>query len=210
MVIINPQSIAKKYSLRALAMIGSRARGDYSSYSDLDLIGLSETAGFSRFSASDKIIELHVVHDVSAWALKPSWWYALDELQVLIDDGTISTLPKLINQWREDYHVPIEEIRRNRDWLEGTVRKLLGASTRLASAFFLTTSTWEILAGSFLVRNMPVPANSDMLRLAPQILGEARFRILIQGSEGERIQTGLELCHEIIETHNKSLNQNES
>lgn len=196
--------------MRALATIGSRARGDYSSYSDLDLVGLSETAGFSRFSASGNVVELHVMHDVSEWALKPSWWYALDELQVLIDDGTISTLPELINQWREDYCVPIEEIRRNRDWLEGTVRKLLGASTHLTSAFFLTTSTWEILAGYFMARNMPIPASSDMLRLAPQILGEARFRILIQGFESERIQTGLELCHEIIETHNKSLNRNEA
>lgn len=189
-------------------MIGSRARGDYSPYSDLDLVGLSETSEFCRFLESGNIIELHIIRNVSEWALKPSWWYALSELQILIDDGTISTLPELIKKWRENYCVPIEEIKRNRDWLEATVRKLRGSISPLAATFFLTTSTWEILAGSFLVRNMPVPANSDMLRLAPQILGEVRVSMLLQGSEGERMQTALELCHEIVEAHNIALNQN--
>jgi predicted nucleotidyltransferase len=207
-MIINPQSIAKKYNLTALAMIGSRARGDYSPYSDFDLVGLSETSGFIRFSELGNIIELHIMQDVFEWALKPSWWYGLGKLQILIDDGTISALPELINQWWEDYCVPIEEIRRNRDWLEGTIRKLRGAGSPLASTFFLTTSTWEILAGSFLVCNMPVPASSDMLRLAPQILGEVRFRILLHGSEDERVQTALELCDEIVEAHNIELNRN--
>ena len=199
------KSIAEKHSLRALGVIGSRARGDHSQHSDFDLIGLSDKAGFSRFLDSGIVVELHTVRDVSDWASRPSWWYAISELRVEIDDGTLSTLPNLIEEWRKDYSVPLEEARRNRDWLEATVRKLHGANSYLASAFVLTTNTWEILAGAFLARNVPVPAQPHMFRLAPQILGEDRFRNLIMGSEDERARTALELCDEIVQAHNKRI-----
>jgi hypothetical protein len=44
-----------------------------------------------------------------------------------------------------------------------------------------------------------------MSRLAPQILGEDRFRNLIMGSEDERMRTALELCDEVVQAHNKRL-----
>lgn len=195
--------IAQEHNLRALAVIGSRARGNFTQYSDLDLIGLSDEAGFRRFSENGLLVELHVAHDVSDWAPKPSWWYALDELQVKIDDGTLSTLPALIVQWRRQYCPSLDDVKRNRDWLEAVVRKLRGSASELSTAFIISTSMWEILAGAFIARDLPVPASSDMLRLAPGIVGEGRFETLITGTVDDRRSIALDICNEIIEAHNK-------
>ena len=198
-------AIAEKYALRALGVIGSRARGDHSRHSDLDLVGLGSQTDFRRFRESSILAELHIVRDVAEWASRPSWWYALREVKVVIDDGTLSTLPSLVEEWRRDYRVPLEEVRRNRGWLESMMRKLRGAESPLDAAFLLNTNTWEILAGAFLARSMPVPASSHMLRLAPRVVGEERFRILMMGAQDERVRVALEVCSEVVEAHKRTL-----
>ena len=195
--------IAAKHALRALGVIGSRARGDHSPHSDLDLVGVGRKTGFQSFREPGVVVELHVVHDIGEWAAKPSWWYALREVRVVIDDGTLAKLPGLVDEWQQGYRVPADEIRRNRGWLESLVRKLRGAKSPLGAAFLVNTNTWEILAGAFLARNMPVPASSHMLRLAPQVIGEERFRILMMGALDERVRVALAMCEEIVEAHSQ-------
>ncbi len=182
-------------------MIGSRARGDHSEQSDLDLIALSGEPGFERFVEQGLIVELHVVRDPSDWSKQPSWWYALGEMDIKVDDGTLSGLPALVERWRSAYSPPLDEVRRNRDWLEATIRKLQKAESELETAFLVTTSTWEILAGAFIAQAMPVPASSHMFRLAGRVIGEERFAALLEGELPKRRRVALELCRQIVRAH---------
>ena len=138
-------------------MIGSRARGDSTPYSDWDLIGISGRPGFWRFTDNGFIVELHAVKKVADWRSKPSWWYALSSLSVKIDDGTLTTLPSLVETWRRSYEAHADEVRCNRDWLEAVVRKLRGSKSDIGTAFLLATSLGEILSGAFVANNMAIP-----------------------------------------------------
>lgn len=202
---IDFSGIASKYGLRALAVIGSRARGDFTRYSDIDLIGLSDRCTFMRFSEDGLIVELHIAEKVADWKAKPSWWYALDYLDMKIDDGSLANLPQLLELWRSGYRSPVIDIERNRDWLESAARKIKGAPSEISLSFLLSTALWEILAGVFISSDMPVPANSDMLRIVPEMIGVTRFEQLLVGSLTERRDTTLGLCQEIIAAHTTRL-----
>jgi len=204
--VIDIGKIAQANRLRALAVIGSRARGDSTRYSDWDLIGISDKSGFCRFSENGFIVELHIVKNIADWKTKPAWWYALSYLDVKIDDGTLSTLPTLLETWRRSYEANVDEVRRNRDWLEAAVRKLRGSKSGFGTAFLLATNLWEILSGAFIASNMPVPANSDMFRLAPEIVGRQNFEMLVGGDLPERRRIFLEMCRKTIRRHNQRLN----
>jgi hypothetical protein len=67
--------------------------------------------------------------------------------------------------------------------------------------YILATNLWEILAGVFISRNMPVPANSGMARLAPKVLSKATFNDLILGEVATRKRIALSLCDQIITAH---------
>ena len=203
---IDFEKIARDNGLTALAVIGSRARGDFTRYSDWDLIGISDKPGFCRFTENGVIVELHTVKKVTDWMAKPSWWYALTCLNVRIDDGTLATLPALVETWRKTFEVNADEVRRNRDWLEAVVRKLRGSKSDISTAFLLATSLWEILSGVFVASNMPVPASSDMFRLAPEIVGRRKFAVLIGGDLPERKRIAQEMCRKTIQRHNQRLN----
>jgi len=204
--VIDFEKIAQDNGLRALAVIGSRARGDFTRYSDWDLIGLSDKPGFCRFTVNGIVVELHAVRKVADCKTKPSWWYALSSLDVKIDDGTLATLPLLVETWRRSYEPSPDEARRNRDWLEAVVRKLRGSKSDIGTTFLIATNLWEILSGAFIASNMPVPASSDMLRLAPEIVGRQRFEGLISGDLSERKRTALGMCRKTILRHNQRLN----
>ena len=202
---IDFERISQNAKLKALAVIGSRARGDCSEHSDYDLIGLSEKCNFIRFTEDQYVIELHTTQSVLDWSSKPSWWYALECIDIKVDDGTIGSLPSLAKQWQKNYCPSEEDIRRNLYWIESVVRKILGSNSDLKLAYILETNLWEILTGSFLSRSMPMPANSDMFRLAPSIIGKELFRGLLCGTLVQKRKIAMDLCREIIETHNKAL-----
>lgn len=202
---VNFEALARKHGLRALAVIGSRARGDHGEYSDVDLIGLSEQPGFERFVEQGLVVELHIVRDLSDWFNKPSWWCALGEMDIKVDDGTLSALSALVERWRSEYSPPLDQVRRNRDWLEATIRKLQNAESELETAYLITTSTWEILAGAFIAQRMPVPASSHMFRLAGQVVGEDRFAALLEGALPERTRLAVELCRQTVRAHDSRL-----
>jgi len=203
--VIDFARLAADHRLRALGVIGSRARGDAGGHSDLDLVGLSEESRFSRFSLQGLVVELHEVREVLDWSRRPSWWYALEQIDVKVDDGTLSALPSLIEKWRLEYSPPLDEVRRNRDWIEAVMRKLWNAGTELETAYLITTGTWEILAGAFVAHGMPVPASSDMYRLAGGVVGEERFSVLLAGNLSERRRVALELCGELAQAHDTRL-----
>ena len=203
---MNFEKIARNKGLRALAVIGSRARGDSTRYSDWDLIGLSDKPAFCRFTDNGIVVELHAVRKVADWKDKPSWWYTLSSMDVKMDDGTLATLPSLVEIWRKGYEPTHEEVRRNRDWLEAVERKLRGSKSDSGTAFLIATNLWEILSGAFISSNMPVPASSDMFRLAPKIVGQQRFEILINGDLSGRKRTALAMCRKTILRHNQRLN----
>lgn len=202
---IDFKKIARDNGLRGLAVIGSRASGDAARDSDWDLIGISDKPGFRRFINNGFVVELHTVKRLADWRARPSWWYSLSSLKVKIDDGTLSTLPSLVETWRKSYEATADEIRRNRDWLEAVVRKLRGAKSDLGTAFLLATNLWEILSGAFIANNLPVPASSDMFRLAPGIIGRQKFEVLIEGDLPERKRNALLICKRVIRRHNQRL-----
>jgi predicted nucleotidyltransferase len=204
--VIDFEKIARDNRLSALAVVGSRARGDATRCSDWDLIGISGKPGFCRFRQNGFVVELHAVESVEDWRSKPSWWYSLSCLKVKKDDGTISTLPSLVETWRRSYQASEDEVRRNRDWLEAVVRKLRGSKSDMGTAFLLSTSLWEILSGAFIASNMPVPASSDMFRFAPEIVGRQSLERLLGGDLPERKRTALEMCRKTIRRHNQRLN----
>lgn len=49
----------------------------------------------------------------------------------------------------------------------------------------------------FLIRDLPIPANSDMFRLAPKIIGESRFTDLLTGNYLQKKAIALELIAEV-------------
>lgn len=199
------QKIIEHFDLCALGIVGSRARGDFSEYSDLDLVGFSKQCSFHRFKEEGLVVELHISDDLEYWEKRPSWWYALEEIQTIQDNGTIEALKANLSRWRSQYRPSVVEVQRNRDWLEAVVRKLSSQRSPVESLFIVTTSTWEILSGVFISAGQPVPASSDMLRLAPKLMGQARFQALfLQNPEQRRVEA-LSLCREIIAKHNAFL-----
>jgi hypothetical protein len=194
--------IIQRYHLSALAVIGSRARGDFGPASDLDLIGIGGEKGFFIIEeAGEPYTELHVVSHVEDWQFKPGSWYSLRDMTVIEDDGSFARLPGMIDEWYRDYITPEKEIVNSLNWLKATTRKLENASSDLTTMYILTTNLWEILAGVFISRNMPVPANSEMARLAPKVLSKATFNDLILGEVATRKRIALSLCDQIITAH---------
>ncbi|MGL5940359.1 MAG: hypothetical protein ACRC2S_08235 [Waterburya sp.] len=96
------------------------------------------------------------------------------------------------------YKSSISELKRNRYWLESTKRKLQNNTTELKVSYEVTTAFWQILTGMFLIRDLPIPANSAMFRLAPKIIGETEFETLLTGNYLQKKQISLELIEEII------------
>jgi hypothetical protein len=121
-------------------------------------------------------------------------------MDVRRDDRSLHTSPLLIADWREQYSSPLADARHNRDWHEAAARKLWGSGSEMRTAFIVSTSVWWILSGAFIIRNMPVPANSDMLRVAPRVIGVYSFGALVMGAETQR-ETALLLCAEAITSH---------
>ena len=198
--------IIQRYQLSSLAVIGSRARGDFGPSSDLDLIGIGRDKGFFIIEEEgEPYTELHVVSNVEDWKFRPRWWYALRDMRVIEDDGSLAKLFGMIDQWQSDYVTPEEDIVRNLNWLKSTMRKLKNPSSDLLTSYRIETSLWEILAGAFISRNMPVPANSEVYRLAPEILGRETFDGLILGDVDTRKRIASQLCEQITTAHNKSL-----
>jgi hypothetical protein len=192
-----------EYELTSLALIGSRARGDFGPHSDLDLIAIGPMCGFFAIDEpGEPFIELHIVNSAEEWKATPSWWYALRELRIILDDGNFAELSAMLDEWKNSYTTPARDIMGNLSWLNATVRKLKNATSDISLAYSLETSIWQILAGVFISKNMPVPANSDMYRLAPSFLGEDTFKRLIMGSIGERVEVALQCCHQITAAHN--------
>lgn len=188
------------YGLTALGVIGSRARGDHGPYSDLDLIGVSREKGFVSFEHAGTFTELHRVPDVADYARKSSWWYPLRDLQIVHDDGSLAWLKRQLPGWFSSYVTSPVERERNRYWLLASRRKLLNSRTALRLNYELSTSFWQLLIGSFLAKNLPVPASSDMFRLVPEIVGKGRLEQLLLADDDERKQQALKLIQEIVET----------
>jgi len=190
--------LVSDFDLRALSIIGSRARGDSGTFSDLDLIGLGASKAFHTFTHSQHFTELHVYVNTLAFKQKPSWWYALEDMKIVVDDGSFAELLERLPAWRLAFKSDPEEVSRNRHWLESSRRKLQNSATDIEVSYIVSTSFWQILSGHFLVRDMPVPASSDMFRLAPQIIGEARFEGLLVGAYSRRKTVALELIREVV------------
>ena len=173
--------LIRDFSLSALAVIGSRARGDNGDFSDLDLIGVGKQQAFHKLTHSQHDTELHVCTHPAFYEQKPGWWYALEDMKIVLDDGSLAKLLELLPVWRSGYKSDASEVEKNRYWLASTRRKLRNSQTELKISYEIATAFWQILSGPFLVRDMPVPANSDMFRLAPQVIGDARFKRFIDG-----------------------------
>lgn len=197
--------ISKTYDLMCLGIIGSRARGDHGLQSDLDLIGFSKESGFYRFQDQGHLVELHVYNSVQAWFTKPSWWYVLDELLILQDDGTLEYLKSQVSKWFGAYQPLLSDIRKNKDWLEAFIRKIESTKRELKVTYLINTNLWEILSGVFMMNHRPVPANSGMYRMAPKILGEQIFSDLLLSSPELRKKIACQLVNDIIEHHRQYL-----
>ena len=191
-------TLISDFDLRALAIVGSRARGDSGAFSDLDLIGLGTSKAFHTFTYLQHFTELHVYTDTFAFKQEPGWWYALEDMKIVVDDGSFADVLERLPAWRSAFKSDPEEVSRNRYWLESSRRKLQNSTADIEVSYIVSTSFWQILAGHFLVRDMPVPANSDMFRLAPQIMGETRFEKLLVGAYPQRRTVALELIGEVI------------
>ena len=186
------------FALRALAVVGSRARGDSGKFSDLDLIGIGNAKAFHTLTQLQYVTELHVYTDTLAFRQKPSWWYALEDMKIVVDDGSFAELLKRLPAWKSAFKSDLEEVVANRHWLESSKRKLQNSRTEVEVSYAISTSFWQILSGHFLVRDMPVPASSDMFRLAPQLIGKTRFEELLTGTYSQRKTVALELINEVI------------
>ncbi len=189
--------LIRNFNLSALAVIGSRARGDNGDFSDLDLIGVGEQQAFHKLTHLQHDTELHICTHPAFYEQKPGWWYALEDMKIVLDDGSFAKLLELLPVWRSEYKSDASDIERNRYWLESSRRKLKNSHTELRISYEIATAFWQILSGSFLVRDMPVPANSDMLRLAPQVIGDARFNDLLVGDCLRRKAVALEIIDEV-------------
>lgn len=190
-------NLIREFNLTALAIIGSRARGDHGKFSDLDLIGIGQTEEFHSLISLEQFTELHICSDINIYKQKPSWWYALKEMKIVLDDGSLGQLLKVLSQWYSTYKSAISDLEKNRYWLESTKRKLQNSKTELKISYEITTAFWQILSGMFFIRDLPIPANSDMLRLAPKIIGEKRFETLLTGNYLQKKAIALELIEEI-------------
>ncbi|MEN9567592.1 MAG: hypothetical protein RLZZ69_2788 [Cyanobacteriota bacterium] len=193
---LNP--LIQEFNLTALAIIGSRARGDRGEFSDLDLIGVGQKGEFHSLTYLEQFTELHICSDITIYKEKPSWWYALQEMKIVLDDGSLAKLFKILPQWYSTYKSAICELEKNRYWLESSKRKLQNSQTELQINYEVTTSFWQILSGMFLIRDLPIPANSDMFRLAPKVIGETRFTDLLTGNYLQKKAIALELIAEVI------------
>ena len=198
-IVNGAEDIIRAYGLTAMGVIGSRARGDYGPYSDLDLIGVSSEQGFVSFEHVGTFTELHRVSDVADYAHKSSWWYPLRDLQIVHDDGSLAWLKDQLPGWFSAYVTPPAERERNRYWLLSSRKKLLNSRTALQLNYELSTSFWQLLSGSFLVKDLPVPASSDMFRLVPEVVGEGRLEQLLLADDDTRKQQALELIQKIVD-----------
>ncbi len=189
--------LIRDFSLSALAVIGSRARGDSGNFSDLDLIGVGEQQAFHKLTHLQHHTELHIFTHPAVWKQKPSWWYTLEDMKIILDDGSFAKLLELLPVWRADYKSDASDVEKNRYWLESTRRKLQNSHTEEKISYEVATAFWQLLSGPFLVRDMPVPANSDMFRLAPQVIGDARFNNLLTGDCLKRKAVALEIIDEV-------------
>ena len=193
----NLSDLIRAYDLSALAAIGSRARGDFGPMSDLDLIGVGKEQTFYALEYHQLHTELHVYTDLSAFRRKASWWYALDDMRIIRDDGSFGKLRESLPQWRAAYRSNSEALAQNQYWLKSLKRKLENASSKLSVSYHLATSTWQLLTGAFLIRDLPVPASSDMLRHASKVVGAERLERLLTGDYLERKETALTLIDEL-------------
>lgn len=198
-IVDGAEKIVRTYGLSALGVIGSRARGDHGPHSDLDLIGVAKDQRLVTFNHAGTFTELHIVQDVASYEHKPSWWYALRDLRVVHDDGSLAWLGHQLPHWFSSYVTPPAERERNRYWLLATRRKLLNSQAALQLNYELSTSFWQLLCGSFLVKDLPVPANSDMFRLAPEVLGTGQLEQLLLASDDARKQYALSLIKKIVD-----------
>ena len=189
--------LIRDFNLSALAVIGSRARGDSGGFSDLDLIGVGEQQAFHKLTHLQHDTELHVCTHPAVWEQKPSWWYALEDMKIISDDGSLAELLELLPVWRADYKADAADVERNRYWLESTRRKLQNSHADEKISYEVATAFWQLLSGPFLIRDMPVPANSDMFRLAPRVVGEARFNELLTGDCLRKKAVALEIINEV-------------
>ncbi len=203
---IDLEKIAQKEKLKSLGIVGSRARGDSNKFSDYDLIGISDEVNFKRFNIGKDIFELHVTKSILDWQHKPSWWYTLEYVEVVIDDGSIERLPELIDLWQSNYSPSKKDIQNNYNWLVSVEQKIKGANNKTKLTFILTTSLWEILSGVFISKRKPVPANSDMFRLAPSVIGVDNFNKLICGSLEDKKNVSLNLISNVKIAHNQTIN----
>ena len=106
-------------------------------------------------------------------------------------------MQKELPQWQQTYKTDPKELARTKYWLLSSQRKLLNAETKQKIQYELSTSFWQLLSLFFLKANMPVPANSDMYRLAPTLMGEARFEDLLGTDVRLKKELTLELINEL-------------
>ena len=158
--------------LGALIM-GSVARGDATSQSDLDLMLLMESGCGREFESCmrrDILVEFHRPDFEQAkkkLETNPMWVYGYLDGRVLYDvEGMMGGLVSLAHDRYQGYEVRVEELLENSYWLKSARTKMMAAKSAgddLKASFAASTTSWKIIEARWALNGWPVPPSGAVL-----------------------------------------------
>ncbi|EJQ50623.1 Uncharacterized protein BWINRASL_02796 [Bacillus mycoides] len=162
------------YKVNGLMLIGSIARGDAYSESDLDLYVLLENGQKKDFHSEmrEGILIEYKYADFNQIQVNfknnPMELYSFLEGEILIDkSGELKKLKGMAKYKFENYCVSSDKVRGISHWLHSSLIKIksaLKANDELKASYIVQTSTWALLEGIWAINNKPVPPAGSVLK----------------------------------------------
>lgn len=198
--------IKRSITYKAIAIIGSRARGNYGPNSDWDYIAICDSKNFIRINEMGTVIEIHCITGFNDFINKPSWWYALKTMKCVDGDPElISRIQEIAFEKFNKYTTDKEVVKSNIEWLMSSKRKIMNATDQIDSEFQMASAMWELFSSYFHKENKPIPANGDMLFELNKIANKNEINDLLTLPWRERKKLYIRLIDE--KTPNKSMNR---
>lgn len=155
-------------------LIGSVARGDAYTDSDLDFYILLEDGQKKKFHSETRedILVEYKSADFNQIQVNfknnPMELYSFLEGEILFDkSGELKKLKEIATYEFENYRVSSDKVKGISHWLHSSLIKIqsaLKANDELKASYIVQTSTWTLLDGIWAVNNKPTPPAGSVLK----------------------------------------------
>ncbi|HDR7516380.1 nucleotidyltransferase domain-containing protein [Bacillus mobilis] len=194
-------------------LIGSVARGDAYTDSDLDLYILLEDGQKKKFHCETRedILVEYKYADVNQILVNfknnPMELYSFLEGKILFDKSSeLKRLKEVATNEFENYHVSSDKMKGISHWLHSSLIKIqaaLKANDELKASYIVHTSTWTLLEGIWAINNKPTPPAGSVLRYIQALPNkpiqlEVLLHKLLLGATKERTSAAIFLIEWVL------------